>query len=163
MKYILEQINLIKEKDPALHSFLEVLLYPSFIIQIYYRIAHFFYQHKMFFIARFISEIGKKKTGIEIHPGATIGHNLFIDHGNGIVIGETSILHDNITIFHNVTLGGTKNIKIKRHPTIKNNVLIGCNTTILGNIVINDNVKIGAGSIILKSIDKNKTVVGLYK
>lgn len=152
-----------KEKDPACHTIFEVLLYPGFHAIIIYRIAHFFYKYKFFFIARLISQIGRFLTNIEIHPGAIIGKNLFIDHGAGIVIGETCIIGNNCTIYHGVTLGGTGKEKIKRHPTIGNNVMIGAGAIILGNIYIGDNAKIGAGSIILKDVDKNKTVVGIYK
>ena len=108
-------------------------------------------------------EKGKQKTGIEIHPGANIGKRLFIDHGFGVVIGETSIIGDDVTIYHGVTLGATGKEKGKRHPNIGNNVVIGCDTKILGNINVGNNVKIGAGSIILKDIPDNKTICGLYK
>ena len=163
MKFIKEQIKLIKEKDPALKNILEVFLYPSFKALIYYKIAHYFYLKRRYFIARYLSERAKRKTGIEIHPGATIGKNLFIDHGMGVVIGETAVIGDNVLIYHGVTLGGVENITSKRHPTIKNNVVIGCGTIILGNIIIENNVKIGANSIVLKSVEANKTVIGLYK
>ncbi len=161
MKYIFEQIKLIKEKDPAIKSSLEVFLYPSFKIQFYYRISHFFYKHKFYYIARKLSEKGKRKTGIEIHPGATIGHNLFIDHGNGIVIGETTIIGNNVELFHGVTLGGTTSSQSKRHPTIEDNVLIGCNATILGNITIGKNSKVGAKALVLKDMPSNATIVGI--
>lgn len=161
MKYIIEQFKLIKKLDPAIKSNLEILLYPSFKIQIYYRLSNFLYRHKLYFLARKISEKGKRKTGIEIHPGATIGHNLFIDHGFGIVIGETTIIGNNVEIFHGVTLGGTTFNKEKRHPTIEDNVLIGCNATILGNITIGANSKVGAKSLVLKSMPANATIVGI--
>ena len=163
MKYLKEQINLIKSKDPAIKSNLEVFLYPSFKVMIYYRIAHFLYTKKRYFLARYLSERAKRKTGIEIHPGAIIGKNLFIDHGCCVVIGETTIIGDNVLIYHGVTLGGVDNKKIKRHPTIKDNVIIGCGSKILGDITIGNNVKIGANSTILKSISDNNTVVGIYK
>lgn len=163
MKYIKEQIKLIRKKDPAIKSDLEVFLYPNFKVLIYYRIAHYLYLKKHFFLARYLSERAKKKTGIEIHPGAVIGKNLFIDHGSGVVIGETTIIGDNVLIYHGVTLGGVSNTKLKRHPTIGNNVVIGCDSKILGDIKIGDNVKIGAGSIVLKDVDANKTIIGIYK
>lgn len=161
MKFIKGQIELIRKKDPALKSIWEVLLYPSFIVQIYYKIAHFLYIHKFYFLARLISEKGKRKTGIEIHPGAYIGKNLFIDHGFGVVIGETSIILDNVTIYHGVTLGGVSSGSQKRHPTIMNNVLIGAHAQVLGNITIGANAKIGAGAVVLENVEENKTVVGI--
>ena len=161
-KFIKDQINTIKKRDPAIKSVLEVFLYPSFRAQFYYKISKFFYKHKMYFIARLISELTKRRTGIEIHPGATIGKNLFIDHGMGVVIGQTAIIGDNVTIFHGVTLGGTGNEKSKkRHPTIGNNVFIGSGAKILGNIKIGDNVKIGANAVVLKNVEKNRTIVGI--
>lgn len=161
MKFIKEQIKTIKKNDPAIHSIFEVFLYPSFKVQIYYKIAKYFYNKKHYLIARIISEKAKRKTGIEIHPGATIGKNLFIDHGIGVVIGETAIIGDNVTMFHGVTLGGTGKEKGKRHPTIGNNVFIGSGAKILGNIKIGNNVKIGANSVVLKDIKDNTTVVGI--
>ena len=161
-KYAKEVIRTIKQKDPAIKSTKEALLYPCFKAIIYYQIARKFYLKKHYFIARFISEKAKRKTGIEIHPGAKIGKRLFIDHGVGVVIGETTVIGDDVTIFHNVTLGGTGNEKTKkRHPTIGNNVFIGTGAKILGNITIGDNSKIGAGAVVLKDVDKNSTVVGI--
>lgn len=160
-KYVKEQIKLIKKNDPAINSNLEVFLYPCFKVLIYYKIAHFFYIRKHYFIARFLCERAKRKTGIEIHPGAVIGKNLFIDHGTGIVIGETTIIKDNVTIYHGVTLGGRGLDKGKRHPTIGNNVIIGCGAKILGNINIGDNVKIGANAVVLKDVIDNATIVGI--
>ena len=160
-KFIKEQIKLIKIKDPAIHNIMEIFLYPSFKALFRYKIAHFFYLKRHYFIARLISERAKRKTGIEIHPGANIGKNLFIDHGNGVVIGETAIIKDNVTIFHGVTLGGLGFEKGKRHPTIGNNVLIGCGAKILGNIEIGNNSKIGANAVVLKDVDSNCTVVGV--
>lgn len=161
MKFIKDQIKTIKNNDPAIHSVLEVFLYPSFISQLYHKISKFFYNHKLFFIARFLSEKAKRKTGIEIHPGATIGRSLFIDHGTGVVIGETTIIGNNVTIYHGVTLGGTGKEKGKRHPTIEDNVYIGCGAKILGNITIGENAKIGANAVVLKNVDKNTTIVGI--
>jgi len=154
----------IKCKDPAARNILEViLLYPGFHILVYHRIAHFLYKIKLFFLARLISQIGRFFTGIEIHPGAKIGKKLFIDHGMGIVIGETAVIGDGCTIYHHSTLGGTGKDLIKRHPTIGNNVMVGCGSKILGPINIGDNVKIGAGAIVLKDVEEGKTVVGIYK
>ena len=161
-KFIKEQIDTIKKRDPAIKSTLEVFLYPSFRVQIYHRISNFFYKHKMFFMARLISEHAKRRTGIEIHPGAKIGKGLFIDHGTGVVIGQTAIIGDNVTMFHGVTLGGTGNEKTKkRHPTIGNNVFIGSGAKILGNINIGNNVKIGANAVVLNDVEEGRTVVGI--
>lgn len=152
----------IQQKDPAARNIFEViLLYPGFHALFFHRIAHFFYNIKLFFIARLISQLTRFFTGIEIHPGATIGKRLMIDHGMGIVIGETAVIGDDCVIYHQVTLGGTGKEKIKRHPTIGNNVLIGAGAKLLGPINIGDNVKIGAGSVVLKSVEKNSTVVGV--
>ena len=135
----------IKEKDPAAKSILTViLLYPGFHAIISHRIAHFLYCHKLYFLSRIISQISRHKTGIEIHPGAVIGNRLFMDHGMGIVIGETTIIGDNCTIYHGVTLGGTGKDKIKRHPTLKNNVLVGCGSKVLGNITNNNSFRISS-------------------
>lgn len=161
MNFIKEEMNTILKNDPSIHSIIEVFLYPSFKVKLYYKISHFLYKRKRFLIARIISEKAKRKTGIEIHPGATIGKNLFIDHGMGVVIGETCVIGDNVTLFHGVTLGGTGKGKGKRHPTIGNNVFIGSGAKILGNITIGNNVKIGANSVILESIPDNVTVVGI--
>lgn len=161
-RFIKEQISIIKRRDPAIKSTLEVFLYPSFRAQIYHKISKFLYNHKMYFLARLISEFAKRRTGIEIHPGATIGKGLFIDHGTGVVIGQTAVINDYVTMFHGVTLGGTGNEKTKkRHPTIGNNVFIGSGAKVLGNITIGDNVKIGANAVVLKNVEKNRTIVGI--
>ena len=152
----------IKEKDPAAKNILEVIiLYQGFHILVYHRIAHFLYKKKMYFLARLISQIGRFFTGIEIHPGAKIGKRLFIDHGMGIVIGETAEIGNDCTIYHGVTLGGTGKDKHKRHPTVGNNVMIGAGAKIIGAINIGDNVKIGAGAVVLKDIEANTTAVGV--
>ena len=152
----------IQQKDPTARNIFEViLLYPGFHALFFHRIAHFFYNIKLFFIARLISQLTRFFTGIEIHPGATIGKRLMIDHGMGIVIGETAVIGNDCVIYHQVTLGGTGKEKLKRHPTIGNNVLIGAGAKLLGPINIGDNVKIGAGSVVLKSVEKNSTVVGV--
>lgn len=161
MNFIKEQIKNIKEKDPAINSWLEVFLYPSFKAQIYYFISNYFYKKKHYLIARYLSEKSKRKTGIEIHPGAKIGKRLFIDHGVGVVIGETAIIGDDVTIFHGVTLGGTGKVKGKRHPTIGNNCMIGAGAKVLGNITIGNNVKIGANAVVLKDVSDNETIVGI--
>lgn len=159
--YIQEEIENIKTHDPAIHSNLEVFLYPSFKAILYYRVAHYLYKKKHYLLARYISEKGKRKTGIEIHPGATLGKNIFIDHGNGVVIGETAILKNNITIYQGVTLGGTGKDKGKRHPTILNNVMIGSGAKVLGPITIGENTKIGANAVVLHDVPANQTVVGI--
>lgn len=127
----------------------------------WYKISHYFYLKKYYFLARYICERAKRKTGIEIHPGARIGKGLFIDHGVGVVIGETAIIGDNVTLFHGVTLGGTGKEKGKRHPTIGNNVFIGSGAKILGNINIGNNVRIGANAVVLKDIPEDTTAVGV--
>jgi serine O-acetyltransferase len=152
----------IKDKDPAANNILYVIfLYPGFHILIFHRFAHFLYRIKLKFLARLISQLARFLTGIEIHPGAKIGNRLFIDHGMGIVIGETAEIGDDCTIYHGVTLGGTGKEKKKRHPTICNNVMIGCGAKVLGAITIGDNVKIGANAVVLKDIPSNNTVVGI--
>lgn len=161
MKQLYLDAKNIMQKDPAARNILEVIiLYPGLHILIYHRIAHFLYKHKLFFLARLISQIGRFFTGIEIHPGAKIGKRLFIDHGMGIVIGETAEVGDDCTIYHQVTLGGTGKDKNKRHPTIGNNVMVGAGSKVLGPIKIGNNVKIGAGAVVLHNVENNTTVVG---
>ena len=153
--------NILK-KDPAARNILTViLLYPGFHVLVWHKINHFLYKKHLYFISRLLSQLARFLTGIEIHPGAVIGRRLFIDHGMGIVIGETSIIGDDCTIYHGVTLGGTGKEKKKRHPTLKNNIIVGCGAKELGKIVISDNVKIGANSVVLKDVPKNSTVVGI--
>ena len=161
MKYIKELIKTIKERDPAIKSNIEAILYPCFKVLIYYKIAHFLYEHKIYFLARLISERAKRRTGIEIHPGAVIGKRLFIDHGMGIVIGETATVGNDCTIYHNATLGGTGKDKYKRHPDLGNNVMVGSGAKVLGPIKIGNNVKIGANAVVLKDVPNNTTVVGV--
>ena len=159
---LLEDARNIQRKDPAARSVLEViLLYPGFHILVYHRIAHWLYEHGHFFLARWVSQHGRHKTGIEIHPGAQIGRCLFIDHGMGIVFGETCEIGDNCTIYHGVTLGGTGKDTGKRHPTLGNNVLIGAGTKVLGPVYIGDNARIGAGSVVLCNLPANCTAVGV--
>lgn len=161
ISYIRDEIKVIKERDAAIHSDMEVFLYPSFKVMIYYRIAHRMYEKKHYFLARWISQKGARKTGIEIHPGAKIGKGFFIDHGNGVIIGETTIIGDNVTLYQGVTLGGTGKEHGKRHPTVGNNVMISTGAKVLGSFTIGDNSKIGAGSVVLKEVPPNSTVVGV--
>lgn len=161
-KRIKEEINSIRERDPAVKSDLEVyFLYPSFKAIRAYRKAHWFYEHKHFFIARWISQRALHKTGIEIHPGAKIGKGLFIDHGSGVVIGETTEIGDNCTLYQNVTLGGTGKDVGKRHPTLGNNVMVGAGARVLGPFKIGDNSKIAANAVVLEEVPPNATAVGV--
>ena len=161
IKNIREEIRVIRERDPAIHSDMEVFLYPSFKVMLHYRLAHKLYLKKHYFLARWVSQRGVRKTGIEIHPGAQIGKGLFIDHGNGVIIGETAILGDNVTLYQGVTLGGTGKDVGKRHPTIGNNVLIGCGAKILGPFKVGDNARIAANSVVLGEVPENATAVGI--
>ncbi len=155
-------IQAVFERDPAAKSLLEVLLcYPGLHAVIMHRVAHFFYRKKLFLIARLISHFSRFLTGIEIHPGARIGEGFFIDHGSGVVIGETTEIGNNVTIYQGVTLGGTGKERGKRHPTIGNNVVISTGAKILGSFTVGDNSKIGAGSVVLSSVPPNSTVVGV--
>jgi serine O-acetyltransferase len=161
-KGLLSDARSIASRDPAAKSTLEVfLLYPGFHALIYHRISHWLYKRKMLFLARCVSQFARFATGIEIHPGAVLGRGLFIDHGMGIVIGETAEVGDNCTIYHGVTLGGTGKDKGKRHPTIGNNVLIGAGAKLLGPITVGDNVMIGAGSVVLDDVPPETTVAGI--
>ncbi|MCR5654208.1 MAG: serine O-acetyltransferase [Lachnospiraceae bacterium] len=156
-----EEIKIIRERDPAIHSNMEVLLYPSFRVMMHYRLAHKLYKSGHYFWARWVSQRAVRKTGIEIHPGATIGNGLFIDHGMGVIIGETTEIGDNVTLYQGVTLGGTGKETGKRHPTIGNNVMISAGAKVLGSFKIGDNSKIGAGSVVLEEVPPNSTVVGV--
>ena len=158
---ITEEIRIIRERDPAIHSSMEVFLYPSFKVMIHYRIAHRLYEKGHYFWARWVSQRGVRKTGIEIHPGAKIGKGFFIDHGNGVIIGETTIIGDNVTLYQGVTLGGTGKEHGKRHPTIGSNVMISAGAKVLGSFTIGDNSKIGAGSVVLSEVPPCSTVVGV--
>ena len=158
---ITEEIRIIRERDPAIHSSMEVFLYPSFKVMIHYRIAHRLYEKGHYFWARWVSQRGVRKTGIEIHPGAKIGRGFFIDHGNGVIIGETTVIGDNVTLYQGVTLGGTGKEHGKRHPTIGNNVMISAGAKVLGSFTIGDNSKIGAGSVVLSEVPPCSTVVGV--
>ena len=152
IRNIQEEIRIIRERDPAIHSSMEVFLYPSFKVMMHYRLAHRLYEKGHFFWARWVSQRGVRKTGIEIHPGAKIGKGFFIDHGNGVIIGETTVIGDNVTLYQGVTLGGTGKEHGKRHPTVGNNVMISAGAKVLGSFTIGDNSKIGAGSVVTKDI-----------
>jgi serine O-acetyltransferase len=159
---IRDDINSIFERDPAARSVIEIFFcYPGFHAMLFFRISHWFWTRKMFFAGRFISQTGRFFTGVEIHPGATIGRRFFIDHGMGVVIGETAEIGDNVTLYHGVTLGGTTWKKVKRHPTIGNNVVVGTGAKILGPVKIGDNTRIGANSVVVSEIPSNSIVVGI--
>ena len=161
ISYIKEEIQVIRERDPAIKSNMEVFLYPSFKAILRYRVAHKLYLKKHYFLARWVSQRAVRKTGIEIHPGATIGRGLFIDHGSGVIIGETAEIGDNVTLYQGVTLGGTGKEQGKRHPTLKDNVMVSAGAKVLGSFTIWENSKIGAGSVVLKEVPPNCTVVGV--
>jgi len=157
---MIEDIKVIFERDPAAANIFEVLIYQGLWAIWIHRIAHFLYKIGIPFFPRLISQVMRLLTLIEIHPGATLGKRVFIDHGNGVVIGETSIIGDNVTIYQGVTLGGTGKEKGKRHPTIGNNVVVGAHSIVLGNILIGENARIGAGAVVTKPVPPNSTVVG---
>lgn len=158
---ILEEVESIKERDPAARSTFEILLtYSGLHAVLIYRVAHKLHKEKFYTLARALSQVGKFLTGIEIHPGATIGKGLFIDHGTGVVIGETAEIGDNCILYQGVTLGGTGKGKGKRHPTLGNNVMVGCGAKVLGPFKIGDNVKIAANAVVLEEIPDNSTAVG---
>ena len=161
ISYIKEEIQVVRERDPAIKSNMEVFLYPSFRVILRYRLAHKLYLKKHYFLARWISQRAARKTGIEIHPGATIGRGLFIDHGSGVIIGETTVIGDNVTLYQGVTLGGTGKEQGKRHPTLEDNVMVSAGAKILGSFTIGENSKIGAGSVVLEEVPPNCTVVGV--
>jgi len=159
---MIKDIKAIFERDPAARSVLEVVLtYSGLHALWFYRLSRFFLRMRLLLLARLVSQFGRFLTGIEIHPGAKIGANFFIDHGMGVVIGETTEIGDNVTVYQGVTLGGTGKEKGKRHPTLGNNVVIGAGAKILGNIRIGNNVKVGANAVILKSVPDDSTVVGV--
>lgn len=161
-KRIIEDVNAVRDRDPAARSFLEVFfLYPGVKAIRMHRVAHFYYKHNMMFLARFVSQRAARKTGIEIHPGATIGRRLVIDHGTGVVIGETTEIGDDVLIYQGVTLGGTGKDTGKRHPTIGNNVMISAGAKVLGPFKIGDNSRVAAGAIVLTEVPPNSTVVGV--
>ncbi|GAA5417635.1 serine acetyltransferase [Paraliobacillus ryukyuensis] len=161
-KQLKEDIDVIFDQDPAARTYIEIILTYSGLHAVWsHRVAHAFYRKKFFFIAKLISQCSRFFTGIEIHPGAQIGRRFFIDHGMGVVIGETCEIGDDVTIFQGVTLGGTGKEKGKRHPTIKNKVIIATGAKVLGSIVIEESAKIGAGSVVLKDVPACSTVVGI--
>ena len=161
MSFFTVQINSIIANDPSIKSRKEAVFHPSFKAMSYYKISHYLYQHKHYILARIISNHAKKVTGIEIHPGAILEDDLFIDHGSGVVIGETSIVGHGVILFHGVTLGGTGSESGKRHPTIEDNVLVGCGAKVLGNICVKKNAKIGANAVVIRDVDSNSTAVGV--
>lgn len=161
-KGLRQDIAGIRERDPAARNSLEVLLlYSGLHALIWHRLAHWLYKHRAYFLARMLSQFSRFLTGIEIHPGAKIGHGVLIDHGSGVVIGETAVIGDNCTIYQGVTLGGTGKEKGKRHPTLGNNVIVGSGARILGPFTIGDGAKIAAGAVVLQPIPPNATAVGV--
>ncbi len=161
VKYFREQAAVIRERDPAIKTNKEVLLYPSFWAVYRYRKAHKLYEKGKYYRARKISQKTARQTGIEIHPGAVIGDGFFIDHGNGVVIGETTIIGNNVTLYQCVTLGGTGKEQGKRHPTLEDNVMVGVGAKIIGSFTVGENSKIGANSVVLSEVPPNSTVVGV--
>jgi len=160
--FLREHIRAIQREDPAAKSGLEILLcYAGLHAVMFHRVAHWFYRHKLYVLARFLSQISRLFTGIEIHPGAKIGKRLFIDHGTGVVIGETAEVGDDVLLYQGVTLGGTGNERGKRHPTLGNRVVVGTGAKVLGNITLGNNVKVGAGSVVVHSVPAGATVVGI--
>jgi serine O-acetyltransferase len=161
-KHLKEDFKAVFERDPAVRNVLEIVFcYPGFHAMLFHRVAHSLWQRGFYFLGRFVSHLGRFFTGIEIHPGAKIGRGFFIDHGMGVVIGETAEIGDNCTLYHGVTLGGTSWAKEKRHPTLGNNVVIGSGAKILGPFKVGDNSKIGSNSVVVKEVPPNSTVVGV--
>ncbi len=159
---IIEDVRSVFARDPAARNVFEVLTcYSGVQAVLFYRLTHFLWRYRLYWLARFISTIARWVTGIEIHPGAIIGRRFFIDHGMGVVIGETAIIGDDCMLYHGVTLGGTTWDKVKRHPTLKNGVVIGAGAKILGPIILGENVRVGSNSVVVRSIDDNETVVGI--
>lgn len=162
IKDIWQDVKAVQERDPAARNAAEVLLlYQGVHALIWHRFAHWFYEHHMFFIARLISQLARFCTLIEIHPGAQLGHGILIDHGSGVVIGETAVVGDNCTIYQGVTLGGVGTQKGKRHPTLGNNVTVGAGAKILGSFEVGDNCSIAANAVLLRQLDENSTAVGI--
>ena len=160
-KHIKEEFAVIQERDPSIKSPMEVILYPSFKVMISYRRAHKLYLKGHYFWARWISQRAARRTGSEIHPGATIGKGFFIDHGTGVIIGETTIIGDNVTLYQGVTLGGTGKETGKRHPTLEDNVMVSAGAKVIGSFTVGKNSKIGAGSVVIEEVPPNCTVVGV--
>ena len=157
-----EDVRSVFARDPAARNVFEVLTcYSGVQAVLFYRLTHFLWRYRLYWLARFISTFARWVTGIEIHPGAVIGRRFFIDHGMGVVIGETAIIGDDCMLYHGVTLGGTTWDKVKRHPTLKNGVVIGAGAKILGPIILGENVRVGSNSVVVRSIDDNETVVGI--
>jgi len=157
-----EDFRVVFERDPAVRSVLEIVLcYPGFHAVLFYRLAHWLWTRNFFLAGRFISHLGRFFTGIEIHPGAQIGKGFFIDHGMGVVIGETAEIGENCTLYHGVTLGGTSWAKEKRHPTLGKNVIIGSGAKVLGPFMVGDDAKVGSNSVVVKEVPENSTVVGI--
>ncbi len=161
ISYIKEEMKVVQERDPAIKTPWEIFLYPSFKAILRYRVAHKLYTKGHFFWARWYSQRTVRKTGIEIHPGAKIGKGLFIDHGTGVVIGETTVIGNNVTLYQGVTLGGTGKEQGKRHPTLEDNVMVSAGAKVLGSINIGENSKVGAGAVVLADVPPNSTVVGV--
>ncbi len=162
LELLKEDLKTVFERDPAARSALEILFcYPGFHALLFYRLAHALWRRKWYFLGRLTSHIGRFFTGIEIHPGARIGRRFFIDHGMGVVIGETTEIGDDCTLYHGVTLGGTSWAKEKRHPTLGNNVVVGAGAKVLGPFKVGDNSKIGSNSVVVKEVPVNSTVVGV--
>jgi len=161
-KNLKQDLKVVFERDPAVRSVFEIIFcYPGFHAMIFYRMAHALWVNKFYFLGRFVSHIGRFLTGIEIHPGAQIGRGFFIDHGMGVVIGETAEIGDNCTLYHGVTLGGTSWAKEKRHPTLGNNVVVGSGAKILGPFLVGDGSKVGSNSVVVKEVPEDATVVGV--
>ena len=159
---IIEDVRSVFARDPAARNVFEVLTcYSGVQAVLFYRLTHFLWRYRLYWLARFISTFARWVTGIEIHPGAVIGRRFFIDHGMGVVIGETATIGDDCMLYHGVTLGGTTWDKVKRHPTLKNGVVIGAGAKILGPIILGENVRVGSNSVVVRSIDDNETVVGI--
>ncbi|MCD8328052.1 MAG: serine O-acetyltransferase [Ruminococcus sp.] len=162
IRLVQEEVQSVKEKDPAAKTTLEILVnYSGLHAVLFHRVAHWFYERKLFFVARMISQFSRFVTGIEIHPGAKIGKGLLIDHGSGVVIGETAEVGDNCLIYQGVTLGGTGKEHGKRHPTLGNNVMVGAGARILGPFKVGDNAKIAANAVVLEEVPPNATAVGV--
>ena len=157
-----DDLKAVFDRDPAVRNIFEIFLcYPGFHAMLFYRLSHRLWMRKFYLLGRFVSHLGRFFTGIEIHPGAKIGRGFFIDHGMGVVIGETAEIGENCTLYHQVTLGGTSWAKEKRHPTLGNNVVVGSGAKILGPFTVGDNAKVGSNSVVVKEVPPNGTVVGV--
>ncbi len=162
MSWLKRAVKATKENDPAVRSTAEVLLtYPGLHALFWHRLSHFLYQHNWFLLAKINAQFWRFMTGVEIHPGAQIGQGVFIDHGMGIVIGETAVVEDDVVLFHGVTLGGTGKHKVKRHPTVKKGALVAARAQVLGPVTIGERAKIGAGAVVITDIPADATAVGV--